>query len=121
MVAAVDSAQVSLKTMAECIPITDATPTKRLRENRKAFEECFEGLKTAFEMYQAAQDFFTASTLAKIADWTKRYAVTKHRHSWDGNRLGDKDGYRPGFEVPPPFADLSSEPLDLIEEYRRAD
>jgi hypothetical protein len=72
-------------------------------------------------MYAGAQEFFTAETLEKVVNWTRRHAVTKKQYVWTGKGIQDKDGWSKEFEIPSPFLDLDPEPLDLIAEYKRAD
>ncbi len=119
MMSAVDRALHALEDMARSIGISDMVPTKVLRMRRRAFEETFDDLLAVAVMYSGAQEFFTAGTFAKIANWTQRYGVTDHRYEWTGQGLVNKDGWEE-FELPNPFPDLGDDPLDLIEEYRRS-
>jgi hypothetical protein len=100
---------------------TDAVPTGLLRRRRLAFERTFGGLETAARIYRGGQEFFTPASFANLVNWTDRYTVTRARYDWTGDGITYDDG-RPGINLPvEPFKDLPEEPLDLIQEYRRAD
>jgi hypothetical protein len=118
--ALVDRLLASLDAMAACIGRTDTIPTSTLLKRRREFENAFEFLDPVHKYYLGAQDFFTAETFEKIAHWTQRYKVTERPYAWSGEGLGYKDGYDK-FNLPKPFPDLDEAPLDLINEYRRAD
>ena len=119
MISTIDCAIQALKSMARSIGMSDTVRTDVLRTRRRTFEDTFEGLLAVAVMYSGAQEFFTAHTFAKIADWTQRYAVTKNPYDWTGRKLVNKDGWEE-FALPNPFPDLGDEPLDLIVEYRRS-
>lgn len=103
------------------VPLTDDIPTKVMKGRRRAFEDTFEGLETAARMYTAGQEFFTKASFQNLANWTQRHAVTNSRYVWTGDGIDYGDGRR-GFRLPlDPFKDLSHLPLELIQEYRRAD
>jgi hypothetical protein len=121
MMRAVEHAKWALDQMACSITVSDSVATKVLRKRRKTFEDTFEDLHTVARMYAGAQEFFIAETLAKVVDWTNRYAVTKRQYRWSGKDIEDIDGYGGAFGLPKAFPDLDDAPLELIAEYRRAD
>lgn len=118
MIDAIERTQTALEVMARSIPMSDRVPTALLRKRRRVFEDSLQDLPAVSKIYAAAQSFFTAQTFARIADWTKRHAITRKQFGWNGK--GIKSGPSE-FALPSPFPDLSEEPLDLIAEYRRAD
>jgi len=120
MIHAIDGTLQALKMMTQLISLSDTVSTKEMRKRRREFEEGLERLYVVAVMYAAAQDFFTADTFAKIVEWTRRYAVTERRYGWNGKSLENNNGWE-DFDLPDPFPDLGDKPLDLIEEYRRAD
>jgi hypothetical protein len=97
---------------------TDSLSTKTLKDHH-ALRNIFEELEILASKYEKAVKFFSPENLNSIALWTRQQNVTKKIYKYDDDGFGDING-APNFkwsELP----ELSSEALELITEFRRAD
>lgn len=100
---------------------TDSIRTSTLKSQRQRLERALEKLETVHRIYRGGQEFFTEESFVTLVWWTNRYNVTRHQYEFAENGIRYSDG-RSGVRLPDePLPDLDSLPLDLIQEYRRAD
>jgi hypothetical protein len=118
--AAVNRAMLSIQACVESLKDTNRISTATLRKQRKALENSFQDLIKVWKMYEAGQEFFTPESFRIIIDWTVKHSLTQEHYSLDG-ALVSING-RPVYQIPgQSLADLDTDVVDLIVEYRRAD
>lgn len=99
---------------------TDFTWTSKLAKRRKTFERTFPDLEMAASMYEAAHEFFEIGNFRKLTNLVHAHHLTKARYEITHDGIVRDEETLSGIKLAP-IADLDTNPLDLIQEYRRAD
>lgn len=110
----VEAALKAAEKYAAVIGKTESFPTARMTRLRRAFEREAEALRHVYEVYEKRDDFFTPRNLDMIIAW-----LNESGHGNTFTRSGKTlKGDRFSFRMED-LQDLSSEPLDLLEEFKR--